>query len=97
MVKGGPGYNSRTSHNTCDLTGISLGGDRYLRNLGVILLDGAALLTVLILLLLTQRRKAAVGRREIQLFLIGYFILSLCEIFTIGGFPLGRNIRIVRL
>lgn len=58
-------------------------------------MDGAALVTVLVLLFITQRRKAAVGRREIQLFLLGYFILSLCEIFTIGGFPLNADVRIV--
>ena len=28
-----------------------------------------------------------------QLFLIGYFIISLCEIFTIGGFPLNPATR----
>lgn len=30
-----------------------------------------------------------------QLFLFGYIIISLCEIFTVGGFPLARNVRIV--
>lgn len=93
LVKGGEGYNTGPT-NQCNLMGISLGNDRYLRNLGVILLDGLAILVVVALLALTQRRKAAVGRKEIQLFLIGYFILSLCEIFTIGGFPLDSTIRI---
>lgn len=32
--------------------------------------------------------------REMQLFLIGYIILSICEIFTIGGFPLPDRVRI---
>lgn len=31
-----------------------------------------------------------------QLFLLGYLIVSICEIFTVGGFPLGRRARIVR-
>lgn len=35
--------------------------------------------------------------REMQLFLIGYIIISICEIFTIGWFPLDGNVRIVSL
>lgn len=34
--------------------------------------------------------------REMQLFLIGYIIISICEIFTIGGFPLNNSVRLVR-
>ena len=30
-----------------------------------------------------------------QLFLIGYIIVSICEIFTIGGFPLNGTVRVV--
>ena len=30
-----------------------------------------------------------------QLFLIGYIIISICEIFTIGGFPLNNSVRLV--
>jgi hypothetical protein len=30
-----------------------------------------------------------------QLFLLGYIIMSICEIFTIGGFPLNNTVRIV--
>lgn len=30
-----------------------------------------------------------------QLFLIGYVIVSICEIFTVGGFPLNDKVRIV--
>lgn len=30
-----------------------------------------------------------------QLFLFGYLVLSICEIFTIGGFPLEGKVRIV--
>jgi hypothetical protein len=29
-----------------------------------------------------------------QLFLVGYIIISLCEIFTVGEFPLSDNVRI---
>jgi len=28
-----------------------------------------------------------------QLFLIGFIIISICEIFTIGGFPLDGKVR----
>ena len=28
-----------------------------------------------------------------QLFLAGYILISICEIFTVGGFPLGNNVR----
>lgn len=31
--------------------------------------------------------------REMQLFLIGYMLISICEIFTIGGFPLDSAVR----
>lgn len=35
--------------------------------------------------------------REFQLFLLGYIIVEICEIFTVGGFPLERKVRLVRL
>lgn len=31
-----------------------------------------------------------------QLFLLGYIVVSICEIFTIGGFPLNDSVRLVR-
>ena len=31
--------------------------------------------------------------REIQLFLAGYLIVEICEIFTVGGFPLNSATR----
>lgn len=30
-----------------------------------------------------------------QLFLIGYIIISICEIFSVGEFPLNKTARIV--
>lgn len=33
--------------------------------------------------------------REMQLFLVGYIIVEICEIFTVGGFPLDRKVRLV--
>jgi hypothetical protein len=31
-----------------------------------------------------------------QLFLLGYIVISICEIFTIGGFPINDSVRLVR-
>ena len=61
---------------------------------GSILFAAFAIFISLALLWRSERKKAAVGRREMQIFLIGYMIISLCEIFTIGGIPLsGAVIR----
>lgn len=35
--------------------------------------------------------------REMQLFLLGYILIEICEIFSIGGFPLSDMTRIVRI
>ncbi|CZT18716.1 related to export control protein CHS7 [Ramularia collo-cygni] len=77
----------------CELEGISLGGDRHLANLGSILIAGIAILASFFLLWKSERKKAAVGRREMQIFLIGYIIIEICEIFTVGGFPLNGAVR----
>lgn len=34
--------------------------------------------------------------REMQLFLVGYLVISICEIFTVGEFPLNGKVRVVR-
>jgi hypothetical protein len=47
----------------------------------------------LLLLWRAERKAAAVGRREIQLFLLGYLVIEICEIFTVGGFPLDGAVR----
>ncbi|KAI1506589.1 chitin synthase III catalytic subunit [Biscogniauxia marginata] len=78
----------------CELRGIPLSGGRYLGNLGSILLCGIAIAVSIFLLLRSERKKAAVGRREMQLFLIGYIIIEICEIFTVGDFPLNSTVRI---
>ncbi|KAI5245789.1 hypothetical protein E4T43_02924 [Aureobasidium subglaciale] len=85
--RGGNGFGG------CDLQGISLGGGEYLANLGSILVDGLAILTALFLIWRSNKKRAAVGRREMQLFLIGYIIISICEIITIGWFPLDGAVR----
>ncbi|KXJ96965.1 chitin synthase export chaperone [Microdochium bolleyi] len=79
----------------CQLTGIPLANDQRLGNIGSIIISAAAILVAAFLLFKSERKKAAVGRREMQLFLLGYIIISLCEIFTIGEFPLNSKVRIV--
>lgn len=79
----------------CTLEGFPVGGGNRLRNLGSILLSAIAILTSAFLLWRSQRKKAAVGRREMQLFLLGYILISICEIITVGGFPLNHKARIV--
>ncbi|KAG8160568.1 hypothetical protein KVR01_010104 [Diaporthe batatas] len=78
----------------CELTGIPLSGGRRLGNLGSILLCAVAIATAIYLILRSERKKAAVGRREMQLFLVGYIVMSICEIFTVGEFPLSSTVRI---
>ncbi|KAK3943459.1 chitin synthase export chaperone [Diplogelasinospora grovesii] len=78
----------------CELTGIPLSNGQRLGNLGSILLCGAAIATAVYLLLMSERKRAAVGRREMQLFLVGYIVISICEIFTVGEFPLSNTVRI---
>ncbi|KAF2397210.1 hypothetical protein EJ06DRAFT_559325 [Trichodelitschia bisporula] len=77
----------------CELRGISLSNGKHLANLGSILFAAIAILVTLFLLWRSNRKKAAVGRREMQLFLIGFIIIEICEIFTIGGFPLNGRVR----
>ncbi|RHZ56477.1 hypothetical protein CDV55_105025 [Aspergillus turcosus] len=72
----------------CALTGIDLGNHRYLSNLGSILLAFISILASLFLIWRSERKHAAVGRREMQLFLLCFIIVEICEIFTVGGFPL---------
>ncbi|KAK8160450.1 chitin synthase III catalytic subunit [Phyllosticta citrichinensis] len=86
-ARGGTGFDG------CDLTGISLSGGRNLANLGSILLCGIAIAVTALLLWRSELKRAAVGRREMQLFLIGYILISICEIFTVGGFPLDGAVR----
>ncbi|KAF1810014.1 hypothetical protein P152DRAFT_475874 [Eremomyces bilateralis CBS 781.70] len=88
-TRGGDGYGG------CDLNGITLSNDNYLGNLGSILFCFVAILVSFFLLWRSQMKKAAVGRREMQMFLIGYIIVSICEIFSVGFFPLDGKVRIV--
>ncbi|KAI1083850.1 chitin synthase III catalytic subunit [Whalleya microplaca] len=86
--------NDQRGFGGCELQGISLSDGRHLGNLGSILLCGVAIAVTTLLLLRSERKKAAVGRREMQLFLLGYIIIEICEIFTVGEFPLKSTVRI---
>lgn len=77
----------------CELTGIPVGGGERLGNLGSIILCAIAIATSGFLLLKSEKKRAAVGRREMQLFLLGYIIISICEIFSVGEFPIGKKVR----
>ncbi|RAL66581.1 hypothetical protein DID88_006271 [Monilinia fructigena] len=63
-------------------------------NLGSILIAGIAIVITAFLIWRSDRKQAAVGRREMQLFLLGYLIIEICEIFTVGEFPLSSTVRI---
>lgn len=41
-----------------------------------------------------QVRATDIDPREMQLFLVGYIVISICEIFTVGEFPLSSTVRI---
>ena len=71
---------------------------------------GIALGMTVLLFMLTERRKAAVGmisslgetincpgRREMELVLLGYAIINICEIFSLGGFLTNAKALKVRL
>ncbi|MCJ1425829.1 hypothetical protein MMC29_003729 [Sticta canariensis] len=87
-AQGGPGFGG------CLLRGVRLTRDRHLENLGSILLCGIAIVISIFLVWRSERKQAAVGRREFQLFLLGYILVEICEIFSVGGFPLDRKVRI---
>ncbi|TVY51891.1 Chitin synthase export chaperone [Lachnellula cervina] len=78
----------------CHITGIALSNGRHLGNLGSILIAGVAILVSAYLLWRSERKQAAVGRREMQIFLLGYIVMEICEIFTVGKFPLNNTVRI---
>ncbi|TLD25352.1 hypothetical protein PspLS_06023 [Pyricularia sp. CBS 133598] len=79
----------------CNLKGIPLPNTQYLGNLGVILVCVVAIVVAIYLLLRSERKKAAVGRREMQLFLLGYIVIQICEIFTVGEIsPLSETVRV---
>ncbi|KFY41901.1 hypothetical protein V494_02734 [Pseudogymnoascus sp. VKM F-4513 (FW-928)] len=78
----------------CELKGINLPDGKHLGNIGSIILCGLAILVTSYLLWRSERKQAAVGRREMQLFLLGFIIIEICEIFTVGGFPLNDKVRV---
>ncbi|ROT39388.1 chitin synthase export chaperone [Sodiomyces alkalinus F11] len=78
----------------CELTGIPLPNDQKIGNLGSIIFAALAILVSVYLVWRSDRKRAAVGRREMQLFLVGYLIISIAEVFTVGEFPLPDTVRI---
>lgn len=92
-----PGFNYADPsgfEDRCYLTGISLDNGQYLGNLGSIIIASIAVVIATLLILLSERKQAAVGRREVQIFLFTYALIEICEIFTVGLFPLDNNVRI---
>ncbi|KAL8648158.1 MAG: hypothetical protein Q9210_005152 [Variospora velana] len=77
----------------CELLGIGLSRGRHLGNLGSILIAFIAICVAILLIQRADRKQAAVGRREFQLFLVGYIIIEICEIFTVGGLPMGSPLQ----
>ena len=55
-------------------------------NIGAAGLAGIAIIVSLLLFWKSEKKQAAVGRREMQILLIGYMVVSFAEIFTVGGF-----------
>ncbi|RWA08610.1 hypothetical protein EKO27_g6495 [Xylaria grammica] len=90
----GEGHNQVGEWGGCVLRGIPLKNGQHLGNLGSILLCGIAIAVSVFLLLRSERKRAAVGRREMQLFLIGFIIIEIAEIFSVGEFPLSSKARI---
>ncbi|KAI3341268.1 chitin synthase III catalytic subunit [Ustulina deusta] len=78
----------------CELKGIALKNGEHLGNLGSILLCGIAIALSAFLLFKSEKKRAAVGRREMQLFLLGFIIIEIAEIFSVGEFPLSSTVRI---
>ncbi|KAH0551535.1 hypothetical protein GP486_007250 [Trichoglossum hirsutum] len=77
------------SESKCPLTGIP-----QLGNLGVIILCGLAIAVSGFLIWRSEKKEAAVGRREMQLLLGTYILVEICEIFTVGGLPIEKKIKI---
>lgn len=90
-----PNHNQTGPWGGCELRGIPLGGDEHLGNLGSIILCGMAIVISVLLILRSEKKRAAVGRREMQLFLVGYILISICEIFSVGQFPFNKTARVV--
>ncbi|CAM1503984.1 Fc.00g015750.m01.CDS01 [Cosmosporella sp. VM-42] len=89
-----PNHDQNGDWGGCQLQGIDLSGDSHLGNLGSILIAGLAIAISGFLILKSEKKRAAVGRREMQLFLASYILISICEIFSVGSFPLNKTARI---
>jgi Chitin synthase export chaperone len=72
------------------------------------ILCAIAIAVTIYLFLVTERRKAAVGmilairqltigRREMEIVLFGYFLINICQIFSLGGFLTNTTVVQVRV
>lgn len=76
------------------MTGFALSRGERFGNIGVVIISAIGILITLYLLWRSERKKAAVGRREMQIFLLGYIIILICQIFTQGEFPISRDVKL---
>ena len=56
------------------------------RDLGSILVNFIAICVALVLIYRSNERRAAVGRREIQIFLAAYMLVCACDLVVTGRF-----------
>ncbi|KAG4300688.1 hypothetical protein PCANB_003034 [Pneumocystis canis] len=70
----------------CLLKGFGYVSGKRVRNPLDIGFATIAALIALWLIIRSQTKFAAVGRREMQILILIYFFISICQIFTIGGF-----------
>ncbi|KAF8454958.1 chitin synthase III catalytic subunit-domain-containing protein [Terfezia claveryi] len=78
-------YGINVPAKSCGLVGFTAGGNQV-GNLGSVVLAGIAIIVSGVLLWMAERKAAAVGRREMQILLLGYILVSFAEIFTVGEF-----------
>jgi len=79
------------------------------KTIGDSIVCAIAIIVTVFLFIVTERRKAAVGitllfdennvlgRREMELVLVGYFLINVCQIFSLGGFLTNDTVVKVRL
>ncbi|KAI5787087.1 chitin synthase III catalytic subunit [Geopyxis carbonaria] len=82
-----------TLEKQCVLEGFAAGNGR-IRNLGSILICAIAVIFAGLLFWFSERKRAAVGRREMQVLLVAYAVVSITEIFSVGGFLTDRTVLV---
>lgn len=61
---------------------------------GVVIISALGIFVTLYLLWRSERKQAAVGRREMQIFLFGYIVILIAQVFTQGEFPIDRDVKL---